>query len=165
MKAQTLAALAVIGTTAAAQDFFIPAVESDPGVLLTCLGSGEAVEMCLDRMTQACMDGNDLGNDNLKERLCVVEEKNVWTELNFSAESKLQSVLSEVPPAMVLGSGTDAFEAAELSWEGYVDSRCRLTRIMAGQSGRRAILQDRCARDLAAAHYADLQRMLEERYD
>lgn len=146
-----------------AQDFAIPGVTADPGIVLNCVASGKGADVCLGAMTLDCMAENDLGNENLEERLCVNEESLVWRNLMNRAGSRLRILLLDTPsrdPAPHLRDpATLAFEA-EQRWQFWAKAQCRLERAVDGHGDRRAITQDTCLRDLAAARYAGLQRLI-----
>jgi len=147
---------------AGAQGFALPGVRADSSVLLGCLAGGRQVEECLGAMTEACMADNELGNDNLEERLCVAEELNIWRELLARAEARLRRRIEARGPGRSPGRGAEALSAlaeAGVRWAAWRDSRCRLERAVAGGDGRRAIIGDICLRDLTADRYRQLQAL------
>lgn len=134
----------------------IPTVDADPEVLITCLDSGKTPEACLGAMTVDCVAETDLANANLLERMCIVAERNTWIGLAVQAEEDLRERLPGVADDMILGNASEAFEAANSAWDELVEYQCRLRRIVADRHPERAIVQDLCARDLAAARYRHL---------
>ena len=143
-------------------EFAVPGVEADATVLLTCLASGKAVRICLGAMTLDCMAENDIGNENLEERLCIDEELSVWRDLMRQAEARLKRQLGRMPPEQrpALSGDPVALQAeAALRWTEWLASQCALERLAAGASQRRAIIEDACLRDLTAARYGRLQKL------
>ncbi len=151
--------LALLPGAAPAQVLHIPSVDADPAVLLGCLASGKGASTCLGAMTLDCQAENDIGNDNLEERLCVDEELNTWRDLLGRAQARLRARLQQLPaeqrPALS-GDPVAALEKAGTLWAKWRDSQCRLERLAAGAGDRRAIIGDICLRDLTAARYGRL---------
>ncbi len=151
------------GAPAHAQTLPIPSVDADPTVLLACIGSGKSAKTCLGAMTLDCMAENDIGNDNLEERLCTVEELVVWRDLLARVETRLDRRLRAIPASdhpVLLGDPAPLWRDASRDWRQWAESQCRLERAAAGRSERRAIIEDSCLRDLTADRYAGLQRLL-----
>ena len=163
MKCAT-ALLALLAPVAVnAQDFAIPGVTADSGILLNCLVSGMGADVCLGAMTLDCLAENDLGNENLEERLCVNEELVVWRVLVKQAGERLQTLLGEIPPgdhAPLLGDPVSLSVDADERWQFWTNAQCRLERASSGRGDRRAITQDTCLRDLTSLRYTGLQRLI-----
>ncbi len=156
-------AAALLPGPAGAQGLPIPSVEADSAVLLSCLGSGKSADLCVGAMTLDCLAENDIGNENLEERLCVVEELVVWRDLVGRAGDRLGQRLAAIPASdhpVLPGDPAELGRAAAATWRQWAESQCRLERAAAGRSGRRAIVEDTCLRDLTAARYGGLQRLI-----
>lgn len=160
----SVSAALVLAAGAVAEErdgFELPSVTADPGVLHRCLQSGKAVSVCLDAMTLDCMAENDIGNDNLEERLCVIEELNAWRRLLARAEravTDLAVARTAAPHPDLPASGALAEDARRL-WAGWSLAQCALERRAAQGEGRRAIVEDRCLRDLTAAQFERMNRI------
>jgi hypothetical protein len=157
-----ITALLLWPLTVAAQNFSFPSVTADEGVLLTCLGSDKAPLACLGAMTLDCRAENDIGNENLEERLCTVEELNSWRDLALRQQDRLARRLAAIPPAKhppLLGDPAPLAKTELALWQAWVQGQCRLERAAASTSDRRAIVQDICLRDLTAQRYGRLRQL------
>ena len=160
MTTRALSLVALLApTVAGAQNLAIPSVEADPAILLGCLASGKSTGTCLGAMTLDCTAENEIGNENLEERLCVDEELGVWRDLVRQAEGRVQFRIGQTPqserPALSGNPGRLAQETGR-AWQDWVQKQCRLERVAAGHSDRRAIIEDTCLRNLTAARYRRL---------
>lgn len=160
-RAFCILALAVLPQTLSAQELPIPAVVATPEILWDCLGSGKAAQVCVGAMTIVCQAENQLANDNLTERLCIIEETNTWRDLIARAEIGLSRALSEQTADPALGHPADVFRAATESWADYVSTHCAFERAADARSPMRAIVENSCQRDLSAARYEQLSQTME----
>lgn len=157
MRAGLAALVMLIAGDAAAQGLVIPSVSADPNILRNCIEGGKAVETCLGAMTLDCLAENDLPSPALTERLCLVAERNVWLDLIGSTEAQLMGQLQDLPDDPVLGGASAALQDESREWAEWAEANCRLERLRVGQSPRRGIIEDTCARDLAAKRYSALE--------
>ncbi len=162
MRLAVAIALSIWPLSVAGQNFTFPSVTADEGVLLTCLASDKAPLACLGAMTLDCRAENDIGNDNLEERLCTVEELNTWRDLALRQQARMARRLAAIPKAEhppLLGNPAPLAEAARVQWQTWVETQCKSERAAATNSDRRAIVQDICLRDLTAQRYDRLRRL------
>ena len=141
------------------QEMNMPNVVADPDIAFDCLTSGKTASDCAGAMTVVCMAENDLGNPNLNERLCVIEEANLWRELVAGQVRDVSGYLIGKPADFAIGEPRDAFVVAQSDWQHYVISECRFQRVMDATDPRRAINENTCQRDLNAARYDALARI------
>lgn len=146
----------LVADGATAQDLPIPSVAASPEILWDCLGSGKAAGTCNGAMTIVCEAENDLGNDNLTQRLCIIEETNAWRDLIVRAQVSLSRALVEQPADPVLGNPEDALIEAAETWDAFVAAQCEFERAADARSPLRAIIESQCQRDLSAARYDQL---------
>ena len=114
-------------------------------------------------MTLDCLGENDIGNENLEERLCTVEELVVWRDLLGRAAARLERRLENIPASEhpeILGDPAVLARQSQSQWEKWHEIQCQMERAGAGRSDRRAIIGDACLRDLTAARYGQVQDVL-----
>ncbi len=159
--ALVLAAGALRAQTAP-QPFVIPSVEADPAIVARCLGQGGSGATCLGAMTEACREDNALGNENLEERLCVIEEYNTWRGLVAEEYRQLSASAALLPrsdwsaqfgdPALTLARARDA-------WQVWREAACRAEALLQAGSPRRETVADICLRDRTAERYDRLRAL------
>lgn len=137
----------------------IPPLVTDPTVLSRCVARTPDPLDCIGAMTEVCRAENDIENQNLEERRCVIAEYHVWNDLagaEAAAVRERASQMTEAEQAPMIGPPAPAFDAAERAWSDWSQAECRARRAIAGRAARRAIIEDTCLRDLAAGRFARL---------
>jgi hypothetical protein len=140
----------------------IPSVTANPDVLYGCLASGKAAAQCLDAMTQDCRAENALGNENLKERLCVVEELNIWRGLHAKEHAALADRLNNLTDeqrSTYFAAPAPFAAVAQSTWDEWQGRQCKMERAVMGNHSRRAIIEDTCTRDLVALQFGRLRNI------
>ena len=142
--------------------FVIPSVTADPAIVARCLGQGGSGADCRGAMTEACREDNALGNENLEERLCVVEEYNTWRRLVAEEYRQLSASAALLPqsdwsaqfgdPALTLARARDA-------WRTWRDAACRAEALLQAGGPRRETVADICLRDRTAERYDRLRAL------
>lgn len=160
-----MAALAVLaGPTAAQQDgeLIIPPLITDPSVVTRCIANSRAPEACIGAMTEVCIEENDIANQNLEERRCIVAEYNTWSAL-AAAEAEVLTRFAETMPedshGPLIGDPVPLLAAAAEAWARFAQAECTAQRALYGRGDRRAIAEDLCLRQLAAERYGRLARL------
>jgi len=137
-----------------------PDVTANPDVLYGCLASGNDAATCTGAMTVDCRAENALGNENLEERLCVIEELNIWRALMLQERAVLQDRLGELPEDQhptVTGDPAPIAAKAGALWDQWQQNQCRMELAAMGNHPRRAIIEDTCSRDLTALQFGRLR--------